>query len=44
MVKVRHWSRPQPFQAEVNEKDLKLIEEDISEDLQPGGELFIDRL
>ena len=42
MVKVRHWSRPQPFQAAVSEKDLKLVEEDISEDLQPGGEMFID--
>ncbi|CAF0871863.1 unnamed protein product [Adineta ricciae] len=40
MVKVRHWSRPQPFQAEVTENDLKLVEEDISEDLQPGEVLL----
>jgi hypothetical protein len=37
MVKVRQWTRPKPFQAEVSEKDLKLVEEDLSEDLQPGG-------
>jgi hypothetical protein len=38
MVKARHWTRPKPFQAEVSEKDLKLFEEDLSEDLQAGGE------
>jgi hypothetical protein len=37
MVKVRQWTRPNPFQAEVSEKDLKLDEEELSEDLQPGG-------
>ncbi len=37
MVKVRHWTRPNPFKAQVNESDLKLVEEDLSEDLQPGG-------
>jgi hypothetical protein len=37
MVKVRHWTRPNPFEAQVKESDLKLVEEDLSEDLQPGG-------
>jgi hypothetical protein len=37
MVKVRHWTRPKPFQAEVKTNDLKLFEEDLPEDLQPGG-------
>ena len=35
--KARHWTRPQPFQGEVHEHDLKLIEVDIPENLQPGG-------
>jgi hypothetical protein len=37
MVKVRQWTRPNPFQAQVSEKDLKLVEDDLSEDLQSGG-------
>lgn len=37
MVKNRQWTRPNPFKADVSEKDLKLVEEDISEDLQAGG-------
>jgi hypothetical protein len=37
MVKARYWTRPNPFKGQVNESDLKLVEEDLSEDLQPGG-------
>jgi len=37
MVKVRHWTRPNAFKSEVSEKDLKLVEVDLSEDLQSGG-------
>lgn len=37
MVKVRHWTRPQPFQAQVSEHDLKLVEEDLCENLSDGG-------
>jgi hypothetical protein len=37
MVKVRHWTRPQPFQAQFRESDLKFVEEDLSEDLSDGG-------
>ena len=37
MVKIRQWTRPKPFQGQVTEKDFVLDEEEISEDLQPGG-------
>jgi hypothetical protein len=37
MVKVRQWTRPNPFQAQVTEKDLKLDEEDLPQELQPEG-------
>ena len=37
MVKAYHWSRPHEFKAEVSEKDLVLVEENISEDLKDGG-------
>lgn len=37
MVKVRHWTRPNLFNGQPNESDFKCIEEDLSEDLQPGG-------
>jgi hypothetical protein len=37
MTKVRQWTRPNPFKAEVSEKDLKLVEQDLPESLQPGG-------
>ncbi len=37
MAKNRQWTRPNPFKAEVSEKDLKLVEEDLPEILQPGG-------
>lgn len=40
MVKVRQWTRPNPFKAQVSEKDLKLDEEDLSENLQPGGLVY----
>lgn len=41
MVKVRHWTLPKGFQGQVTENDLQLYEEEISEDLQPGGQLAV---
>lgn len=40
MVKVLHWTLPKPFQGEVTKDDLKLYAEEISDDLQPEGELI----
>ncbi|CAF3981717.1 unnamed protein product [Adineta steineri] len=40
MVKIRHWTRPNAFKAQVNENDFKLVEEDLSEDLQQGEVLL----
>jgi hypothetical protein len=37
MVKVRHWTRPHPFKAQVTENNLKLVEEDVCEDVKAGG-------
>ncbi len=37
MVKVRQWTRPNPFKGQVSEKDIKLDEEELSDDLQSGG-------
>ncbi|CAF0953438.1 unnamed protein product [Didymodactylos carnosus] len=36
MVKARHWTRPEEFHGEVKESDLKLVEENLSEDLKDG--------
>ncbi|CAF3923397.1 unnamed protein product [Rotaria sp. Silwood1] len=36
MVKVRYWTRPKPFEGQISENDFKLVEEELSEDLQPG--------
>ncbi|CAF1333860.1 unnamed protein product, partial [Adineta steineri] len=40
MVKIRHWTLPNGFKAQVTENDLKLVEEDLSEDLQQGEVLL----
>lgn len=40
MVKLRQWTRPKPFEAQVSEKDLVLDEEELPEELQPGGKIF----
>ena len=37
MVKVRNWILSKDFQGDVNKNDFKLFEEDLSDDLQPGG-------
>lgn len=37
MVKIRQWTRPKPFEAQVSEKDFELDEEEIPDELQPGG-------
>ena len=37
MVKIRQWTRPKPFEAQVSEKDFALDEEEIPDELQQGG-------